>query len=234
MDAKRLIQTFADTPFLQGQILVSLETLAFWKRKDLPLPEKQRIIPLPPLQSRNLAQINSMSEEDVAKARDALKVLLLEKQILGSAITTIFESESKGIISQIERDHLVEKYKVDLTRLEKTIAEKQKIVDLYDLENARRELVKDYKTRMTEIESRIENLKSGNRPRDLTSSMPASMPAPMPAQIAPVTRIAETPHITLPVRHVGTEVTDAEKRIEQIRTEILQAMDRLEQIETEG
>ena len=230
MDAKRLIQTFADTQFLQGQILVSLETLAFWKRKDLPLPEKQRIIPLPPLQSRNLAQINSMSEEDVAKARDALKVLLLEKQILGSAITTIFESESKGIISQIERDHLVEKYKVDLTRLEKTIAEKQKIVDLYDLENARRELVKDYKTRMTEIESRIENLKSGNRPRDLASSMPA----PMPAQIAPVTRIAETPHITLPVRHVGTEVTDAEKRIEQIRTEILQAMDRLEQIETEG
>src|SRR5208282_35038 len=230
MDAKRLIQTFADTQFLQGQILVSLETLAFWKRKDLPLPEKQRIIPLPPLQSRNLAQINSMSEEDVAKARDALKVLLLEKQILGSAITTIFESESKGIISQIERDHLVEKYKVDLTRLEKTIAEKQKIVDLYDLENARRELVKDYKTRMTEIESRIENLKSENRPRDLTPPMPA----PMPAQIAPVTRIAETPHITLPVRHVGAEVTDAEKRIEQIRTEILQAMDRLEQIETEG
>jgi len=81
---------------------------------------------------------------------------------------------------------------------------------------------------MAEIEARIENLKSGNRPRDPTP--------PMPAQIAPVTRIAETPkptHITLPVHHAET-VTDAEKRIEQIRTEILQAMDRLEQIETEG
>jgi len=226
MDAKRLIQTFADTQVLQGQILVSLETLAFWKRKDLSLPENQRIIPLPPLQSKGLAQINSMSEEEVAKARDALKVLLLEKQILGSAITTIFESESKGIISQIERDHLVEKYKVDLTRLEKTIEEKQKIVDLHDLENARRALVKDYKSRMAEIETRIENLKSENRPRDLTP--------PMPAQIVPVTRITETSHITIPVQHVETEVTDAEKRIEQIRTEILQAMDRLEQIETEG
>src|SRR5208282_4271397 len=229
MDAKRLIQTFADTQVLQGQILVSIETLAFWKRKDLPLPENQRIIPLPPLQSKGLAQINSMSEEEVAKAKDALKVLLLEKQILGSAITTIFESESKGIISQNERDHLVEKYKVDLTRLEKTIEEKQKIVDLHDLENARRELAKDYKTRMAEIETRIENLKSGNRPRDPTPRMPA--------QIIHVTRPTETPHITLPtlpVQHVGTEVTDAEKRIEQIRTEILQAMDRLEQIETEG
>jgi len=228
MDAKRLIQTFADTQVLQGQILVSIETLAFWKRKDLPLPENQRIIPLPPLQSKGLAQINSMSEEEVAKAKDALKVLLLEKQILGSAITTIFESESKGIISQNERDHLVEKYKVDLTRLEKTIEEKQKIVDLHNLENARRELVKDYKSRMAEIETRIENLRSGNRPRDPTP------PMTMPAQIMPVTRITETPRITLPVHHVETESTDAEKRIEQIRTEILQAMDRLEQIETEG
>ncbi|HYW00719.1 MAG TPA: hypothetical protein VE862_04575 [Candidatus Acidoferrum sp.] len=210
--------------------MVSIETLAFWKRKDLSLPEKQRIIPLPPLQSKGLAQINSMSEEEVARAKDALKVLLLEKQILASAITTIFESESKGIISQNERDHLVEKYKVDLTRLEKTIEEKQKIVDLHDLENARRELVKDYKSRMTEIEARIENLRSGNRPRDPTPLVPTHMPA----QIMPVTRITETPRITLPVHHVETETTDAEKRIEQIRTEILQAMDRLEQIETEG
>jgi len=209
--------------------LVSLATLTFWKRKDLSLPENKRIIPLPPLQSKALAQINSVSEEEVAKAKDALKVLLLEQQILGSAITTIFESESKGIISQIERDHLVEKYKVDLTRLEKTIEEKQKIVDLHDLETARRELAKDYKSRMAEIETRIENLRAGNRPRNPSP--------PLPAQIVPVTRITETPkptHITLPVQHVETEVTDAEKRIEQIRTEILQAMDRLEQIETEG
>ena len=172
-----------------------------------------------------------MSEEEVAKAKDALKVLLLEKQILGSAITTIFESESKGIISQIERDHLVEKYKIDLTRLEKTIEEKQKIVDLHELEIARRELAKDFKSRMAEIEARIEHLKSGNRSRDPTPMPAKIMPAPMP-----VTRLAEIPQITLPVQHVETitEVTDAEKRIEQIRTEILQAMDRLEQIETEG
>jgi hypothetical protein len=177
--------------------------------------------------------MNSMSEEEVAKAKDALKLLLLEKQILGSAITTIFESESKGIISQIERDHLVEKYKIDLTRLEKTIEEKQKIVDLHELEIARRELAKDYKSRMAEIEARIEHLKSVNRPRDPTPIPAKIMPTPMPA-----TRITETPkptHITLPVQPVETaEVTDAEKRIEQIRTEILQAMDRLEQIETEG
>jgi hypothetical protein len=171
-----------------------------------------------------------MSEEEVAKAKGALKVLLLEKQILGSAITTIFESESKGIISEIERDHLVEKYKVDLTRLERTLGEKQKIVDLYDLENARRELIKGYKVQMAEIETKIDNLKSGNR----TYDPPTRIHVPTQPKIASIPRITETPAVVPSSRSNETEVTDAEKRIEQIRTEILQAMDRLEQIETEG
>ena len=171
-----------------------------------------------------------MSEEEVAKAKGGLKVLLLEKQILGSAITTIFESESKGIISEIERDHLVEKYKVDLTRLERTIDEKQKIVDLYDLENARKELIKDYKAQMAEIETKIDNLKSGNR----THGQPTRVHVPTQPKISTIPRITETPAVVPSSRNTETEVTDAEKRIDQIRTEILQAMDRLEQIETEG
>ena len=211
--------------------MVSLETLTFWKRKDFTHPsENQRIIPLPPLPSKD-PPISSMSEEEVAKAKGALKVLLLEKQILGSAITTIFESESKGIISENERDHLVEKYKVDLTRLEKTIGEKQKIVDLHDLENTRRQLINDYKFKMAEIETKIENLMSGKRAND---APPTRIHVPTQPQIATIPRITETSTVDPPSRHVEAEVTDAEKRIEQIRTEILQAMDRLEQIETEG
>jgi len=219
--------------------LVNLETLAFWKRKDSN-PEPKRIVPLPPLQ--NSAQIRPISEEEVAKARNALKVLLLEKQILGSAITTIFESESKGIITDVERDLLVEKYKIDLKRLEKSVDQYQRIVDLHDLEYSRAELVKDYKTRMADIEAKIENLKPTNQRKQ--SYQPQIMPVsrvtpterkvPM-APLAPMAKVSQVSNVTLPVPHNdAAEITDAEKRIEQIRTEILQAMDRLEQIETEG
>ena len=156
---------------------------------------------------------HAASEDDVNKAKGALKVLLLERQIIGSALTTIFESETKGIISQIERDRLVDKYKVDLQRLNTSIEEHQRTVDLYDLEKSREELIRDFNTKIAEMDERICRLKSGT-----TSLFQIEQGKPT------VMSTAQKPE----------QATDAEKRVEQIRDEILKAMDRLEQIESEG
>ena len=75
--------------------------IAFWKRKETSsAPESKRIIPLPSIAGMSVESSRSTSEEDVNHARDALKVLKLEMQILGTALTTIYESHSKGLISE--------------------------------------------------------------------------------------------------------------------------------------
>jgi hypothetical protein len=194
--------------------MINLTALAFWKRKDSETPESERIIPLPTLPKPVADQTRSASEDDVNKARGALKVLQLERQIIGSALTTIFESESKGVINQNERERLVNKYKVDLQELDRTIEENQRVVDLHDLEKSREELIRDFNARLSEMEAKIRNLKSGNVG---------------PLQIPPAGSTAN-----LGTEKVEHQATDAEKRVEQIRDEILKAMDRLEQIESEG
>jgi hypothetical protein len=176
------------------------------------------------LSSPTLETPPTTSVEAVEKAREALKVLRLERQIIGSAVTTIYESHSKGGISQAERDRLLEKYKVDLKRLEKEIEENQQVVDLHDLEVEREEAIRSFNAKLAEIDAKLRNLKSGSpiqKPakeasgegNDQTQHNPSQVPNTDPAQPA---------------------VSDSEKRIEQIREEILKAMDRLEQIETEG
>jgi hypothetical protein len=192
---------------------VNLATILFWKKKDSANPESERIIPLPPLPGPPRNIIQSSSEEDIGKARNALKVLQLERQIIGSALTTIFESETKGIISSTERVRLVDKYKVDLEQLERAIEQHQRIVERYDLENARQELVRDFNLKMSEIDEKIKLLSTGN----LT-------PPPQDNGLI----AAESSE-----RNDPSPVSDAEKRVEQIRDEILKAMDRLEQIESE-
>ena len=196
--------------------MVNLTTLAFWKKKSSSTPEPERIIPLPPLPGPSVLQSEMPSADDVNKARESLKVLRLERQIIGSALTTIFESETKGIISQVERDRLVGKYKVDLEQLDKTIEEHQRIVDLCDLQNSREELIRNFNTKLAELDTKIKSLKTGN-------------PGPVENSQA-----ANTSSATLSTNPEEHQVTDAEKRVEQIREEILKAMDRLEQIESEG
>ena len=192
--------------------MINLATLAFWKKKESETSEPERIIPLPPLPRQSTGDTHTASEDDVNKAKGALKVLLLERQIIGSALTTIFESETKGIISQIERDRLVDKYKVDLQRLNSSIEEHQRTVDLYDLEKSREELIRDFNTKIAEMDDRIRRLKSGT-----TGLFQIEQGKP-----------------TVTTGQKQEQATDAEKRVEQIRDEILKAMDRLEQIESEG
>jgi len=187
--------------------LINLATLAFWKKKETSEPE--RIIPLPPLPKPITGDNHAGQEAEVKKAKGALKVLLLERQIIGTALTTIFESETKGVITQTERDRLVDKYKVDLQRLNSSIDEHQRTVDLYDLERSREELVKDFNTKIAQMDEKITSLRNGTA--DLFQ-----------IEQSKITAVKQE------------QTTDAEKRVEQIRDEILKAMDRLEQIESEG
>jgi hypothetical protein len=201
--------------------------IAFWKKREArKTPEPERIIPLPNLSGPALETPPTTSIETVNNARDALKVLKLERQILGSAVTTIYESHSKGVISEAERDRMLEKYKVDLKRLEKGIQENQQIVDLHDLEVEREELIKGFKTKLADIDAKLRELKSGSPAQKPDKGVSGGDSSNDKRQTSPDQGTKSNPD--------QQDVTESENRIQQIREEILKAMDRLEQIETEG
>lgn len=205
--------------------------IAFWKKREAEKsPETKRMIPVPTLAPSVLDALPSTSGEVVDKARDALKVLRLERQIIGSAVTTIYESQSKGVINQAERDRMLERYKTDLKRLEKEIEENQQVVDLHDLEVERESVIKSFNAKLAEIDARLRNLKSGS---------PAQSPAQKTVKQSSEEGKSNDPAQTSQSQASDSDpvqpaVSDSEKRIDQIREEILKAMDRLEQIETEG
>ena len=182
----------------------------------------------------------SISQEDANQAQEALKVLKLEKLILGNALTTIYESHSKDLINQAERDRLLEKYKVDLNGLEKSIEEKQHVVDLFELEAQREELVKGFRTRLAEIDAQVKTLKSGGtihltraRKTDQDEAEKKSSSTKNEEKKSQSSK-EQAAKEKKPAEPEEQQISDAEKRVEQIREEILKAMDRLEQIEAEG
>ncbi len=220
--------------------MVSLLTLiAFWRKKEVqPAPERERIIPLPKLPAPTLESPRSTSIDAVNQAREALKILKLERQILGSAVTTIYESQTKGVISEAERDRMLEKYKVDLQRLEKSIDENQQVVELYDLEVEKEELIKSYKEKLAELEARLKDLKSGASPRPRNPAQKADQKTDRASERSQSSegdsKRSQSGQQQQVKQKEEEQISDSEKRIGQIREEILKAMDRLEQIEAEG
>jgi hypothetical protein len=171
----------------------------------------------------------TVTESDIARARNRLRVANLERDIIGDALTKIYEAEAKGTINEPEKNQMIQPYKNDLKRVDAEIDTYKKTVDLYELETAKEDLFKRFQETFLDIQARIEKIRPSINLPALSETKPLE-PKPVPANTEP------TEENTLPKEKPPKEKArnKAEEKIETIREEVLKAMERLEQIETEG
>ena len=170
----------------------------------------------------------TITSTDVSKSRDRLRLASLERDIIGDALTKIYEAETKGQINDNEKNQLLQRYKTDLKRVDGEIDTHKRTVDLYELESAKEDLLKSFQEKMLEIDLRISQI----RPSIITTSETAPKPTePAKTEASPTLPTADPPK-ERPAKEKPKN--KAEERLETIREEVLKAMERLEQIETEG
>jgi len=170
----------------------------------------------------------SVSEAEAKKAQEEIRLTLVERDLVSSAMKIIYEAEAKGAISAEEKNQLIAKYSLDLRALEDRIAPSQRILDLFESETVRENLLKDFQYKLSQIDMRISELRSASGQVLLEKG---EIPAPPGAPPPPSTAL----EANLEKKTVKEKVkTKAEERIEAIREEVLRAMERLEQIEAEG
>src|SRR3989441_2468734 len=192
------------------------------ENKDTDAPIKREPFPLPDILRKTI------TSNDVSRSRDRLRLASLERDIIGDALTKIYEAETKGQINDSEKNQLLQRYKTDLKRVDGEIDTHKRTVDLYELESAKDELLKSFQEKMLEIDLKISQI----RPT-VTATSETITKSPEP----PKTETSPTPLVTNPPKERQTKEkpkNKAEERLETIREEVLKAMERLEQIETEG
>lgn len=165
---------------------------------------------------------------DVEKIKSDLRAMDVEKEIVGYALSRLYEAESEGKITEIDRSQLLEKYKDEMQHLEKEIEKKQMIVKLHDLEETKASLVEMLHSKLDDINKNIENIKVT---LDISSpEAPQAKPQPAKQTEAPSPKVKREEEKTAPKPRAKSK---AEERIEAIQEEVLKALERLEQIETE-
>src|SRR5437899_1415333 len=205
--------------------------LLFGKKKP---PEEQVPAPTTSLEPFPIPDTirKTITESDIAKARNRLRVANLERDIIGDALTKIYEAEAKGTINEPEKNQMIQPYKNDLKRVDAEIDTYKKTVDLYELEAAKEDLFKRFQETFLDIQARIEKIRPSLNLPTSTETKPTE-PNPAPTKTEPTEPIEQnaTPKDKPPTEKARNK---AEEKIETIREEVLKAMERLEQIETEG
>lgn len=177
----------------------------------------------------------TVAYNEVKDAKDKLRIMDIEREILSYAIRRLYEVHAEGKITEEERDRLCQKYREDLERIKDEISRGESIIALSELEKMQEDLLKLFNERFDELNRRIEELRerSGTKPAEPIKKVeetPASAPPPKPpeTETPPSKKRTETTREKAP-----PEKSEAERKVEQIVAEVEKVLERIEQMEVE-
>ncbi|MGQ9507624.1 MAG: hypothetical protein ACUVTB_07225 [Candidatus Bathycorpusculaceae bacterium] len=175
----------------------------------------------------------SVSPDEAAKAKEELRILSLEREILSDAIRRLYEAHAEGKITEEERERLAQTYKDRMMTVKEAIEKDEHLVALHELEAMREDLLKLFSERFDELSGKIEELRSrveAKPIKEITIPTPKTEAAPKPEEKPEGEEKAKRKR--KPAAKPSPR-TEAEKRIEEIRAEVEKVLERLGQMEIE-
>ena len=201
------------------------------KKKEL--PEQHTITPTEAWAKRFSATTQKTVTTDEAKeAKEKLKTLDLEREILSFAIRRLYEAQAEGKINEEEREQIAQHYKDRMLTIRDSITKSESVVALHELESMQDDLVKLFSERFDELGQKVEELRTrleikAAEEEAETPTISVSMPELEEAEEPGKEKEKEKKKPKKKPAPAPAPRTDAEKRIEEIRTEVEKVLERL-------
>lgn len=185
---------------------------------------------------RALKTGRTVTIEQAKKAKDELRTLDLEREILSYAIRRLYEAQAEGKITEEERELLAHRYKSRMMKIRDHVSRSESVVALHELEAMQEDLVKLFSERFDDLSKKVEEMRTRLEIKPTTEELPIPVAASMTAAAptAEVEKEKEKKKARKRPPSPAPPKTEAEKRIEEIKAEVEKVLERLGQIEVEG
>ena len=222
-----------------GVVIVAMSRLG---RKPQPKKPQKAADPSPVYSGFPLKISKSVQSSTASNAKDELRTLDLEREILSDAIRRLYEAQAEGKITEVEREKLAASYKARMVSIKESISKDETIVALHDLEDMQEDLMKLFSERFGELTSKVDELRSRIDVKPIKE-----IPIKMPETELKIEKIEESGEEESeegvseekqrkkrkPSEEKPDAKTEAERRIESIRSEVEKVLDKLGQMEIE-
>jgi hypothetical protein len=187
----------------------------------------------------------SVQTSDASQAKDELRILELEREILSDAIRRLYEAHAEGKITEQERERLAGSYKSRMMIIKDSMAKDETIVALHELEGMQEDLMKLFSERFGELSSKVDELRTkiDVKPiKEIPVKLPAATPEMEEAEEAEEEEEEEEGEEGKPKQkrkkkqpsEKPSQKSEAEKRIDEMRSEVEKVLDKLGQMEIES
>lgn len=171
----------------------------------------------------------SISREDATRAREELRILDLEREILSGAIRRLYEAHAEGKITEEERERIGQTYKSRIMTVKEAISKDESLVALHELEAMQEDLMKLFSERFDELSTKVDELRSTVEVKPIKEIAIPITKRPPTLTEEPAKK--EKIRVKKPAK--PSPRTEAEKRIEKIKAEVEKVLEKLGQMEIE-
>lgn len=176
---------------------------------------------------------STVSGAGLEKSRREMRTVMLERDLLSSALMKVYEAETDGRITKEEREMIARRYSDQIKDLQSKLKDVELIVEVGELENLREELVTLFQQKIQNLEARLDQAReklgviaqepgATNTPVASAARKEASA---RPERGADLEKMVE--------KRTRPEMSESEKRVKAIRSEVMEALTRLELIDVE-
>ena len=163
---------------------------------------------------------------ELERSRREMRTIVLERDLLSSALMKLYEAETEGRITKEEREMITKRYSGQIKSFESKLKDVELVVEVGELERLRDDLMSLFREKVQNIEARLEQAKERLAPPA------AELERTREAQVRRVERADDLEKV-IERKTARPEVSEAERRVKAIRDEVMEALTKLEQIDLE-
>ena len=158
---------------------------------------------------------------EMEKARRDLNSVILEKDLISSALTRVYEAEVNGKINRTEREELSARYKKRLKEVEEKLGDAEITIEVGELERLRDELMNLFERKMHQIDNRL---------HDASIKLDKLKGYSEPIKTIEEIEKKSTTRSKIP----KIDEVEVDDKVKALREEVLEALARLEQMDIEN
>jgi len=166
---------------------------------------------------------STVTSADLERSRREMRTIMVERDLLSSAMMKLYEAETEGRITREEREMISKRYSDQIRDLQSKLKDVELVVEVGELEGLRNELVALFQGKIQNIEARLDIARQRLGP---------AAPQPVKKEAAPkVERGVELEKVV--EKRAKSEMTESEKRRKEIMDDVMGELARLEQLDIE-
>jgi hypothetical protein len=152
-----------------------------------------------------------------------MRTMMVERDLLSSALMKVYEAETDGRITREERESIARRYSDQIKGIQSKLKDVELVVEVGELEKLRVELVNMFQEKIQNIETRLDQAKER-----------LGAVSPQVVKQEPILRVERGAELERVIeKRTRPDMSDSERRVKEIRDEVMEALTKLEQIDIE-